>query len=180
MTSAAIIAICIGVGYLVYFGLALFCRDAVRKFLDGFPRSSVAGKIFAAIALAWFIYVLHETNFGRFEQLRYLVYVIVAVGYYCLIKHLNELLAVRALGGIFILAGAPILDAIRWHESSWRLCITILMYLLIVKGMVLVVSPYRFRHGVDWMYGVAMREKMFTFSSGALGALFAIIGLIVL
>ena len=86
MTPAAIIALCIGVLYLVYFGLMLLRRDAVHTFLTGFPRNGLAAKILTAFAIGWFGWLLHETNFGRFEQLKPGVYVGVPFAYLTLLN----------------------------------------------------------------------------------------------
>jgi hypothetical protein len=180
MSAAAIIAISIGVIYLVCTGLMLVKRDAVHQALRAFPRHSLAAKILTAIAIGWFGWLLFKTNFGRFEYLKPGIYVGVPFAYYCLVKHLEELLSVRALGGIFIIAGAPLLDAIRWHDSNWRWIITVFVYVMIVKGMILVVSPYRFRHWVEWAFKGKGREKLFAYTAGFCGILYAAVGLSVL
>lgn len=175
-----IIALVIGVLYLVFAGLMFVKRDLVKQGLAAFPRHAILGKVLAFIAVAWFGYLIFEMNFGRFERARPAVYIGLPYFYWCLIRYLDELLSVRALGGILILGAAPLLDAIRWHESSWRLAITIFIYVMIVKGMVFVAAPYRFRHGVEWMFKTAGRQKICAGLAGALGVLFVVLGVAVL
>ena len=43
-------------------------------------------------------------------------------------------------------ASTPILDAARWHDSPSRLLLTTIVYIAVIKGILFVLSPYRFRH----------------------------------
>ena len=69
---------------------------------------------------------------------------IVLVGFF-----VDDLLAPRALGGLLLLLAAPLLDAARWHASPLRLVVVVAAYILVVKGVVLVVCPYQFRKKVE-------------------------------
>ena len=56
------------------------------------------------------------------------------------------------LTGLLLLVPAPILHAARLNDSPFRLVIVVVAYLLVVKGLVLILSPFRFRHVVDrWL-----------------------------
>ena len=36
-------------------------------------------------------------------------------------------------------------DAARWHDSSWRLVVVIVAYIMVILGIWLMLSPYKFR-----------------------------------
>lgn len=113
--------------------------------LRGFPRSRVMGVVLSVIAFAWAALLLHHTPMGRFEQYRQIVYALFPV--LCVLVNVlnSELLAPRALGGILMLIPAPLLEAARWHPSLWRYLMIAIAYSMVIKGMVLILSPYVFR-----------------------------------
>jgi hypothetical protein len=45
------------------------------------------------------------------------------------------------------------MDIARWHDSSWRIVMMLLAYLIVIKGMLLVLGPFRFRKWASWMVG---------------------------
>jgi hypothetical protein len=49
---------------------------------------------------------------------------------------------------MLLLAAAPVLDAARWHESNWRLVMTVTAYGVVIVGIILTAAPYHFRRGV--------------------------------
>jgi hypothetical protein len=44
-----------------------------------------------------------------------------------------------------LLIAVPILQAARWHASAWRLVVVVLVYLWIIYGLLLLLSPWWFR-----------------------------------
>jgi hypothetical protein len=117
--------------------------------LRRFPRSRVMGAVFSVLGFAWAGWLLHQTPLGRFEQYRTLLYVLLPL--ICILVNLlnSELLAPRALGGIMMLVPAPLLSAARWHPSPWRYLVIVLAYVLVIKGIALILSPYIFRRSAE-------------------------------
>jgi hypothetical protein len=120
-----------------------------RAWVQAFPRNRVAGWVLTGAGLAWATYYLVPTPFGRFEPWKPLLYVAAPVLYVLIVNFMDELLAARALGGILLLVAEPILRTARLHDSAWRLALVVIAYSLIVKGVVLVLSPYYFRRGMS-------------------------------
>jgi hypothetical protein len=131
---------------------SILAAFAPRSFIQGvlaFPRNRVAAWTLTAVDLVWVAALLLDTNLGRFEAYKPLTYVLAPVFFFLITFFMGELLAARALGGLFLLVPAPILDAARWHDSPWRLVMVVLAYALVVKGIALVLSPYLFRRGMQ-------------------------------
>jgi hypothetical protein len=82
---------------------------------------------------------------GWFDEYKWSLYVLAPLLFVLVIFLMDELLAPRALGGLLLLLAAPILNSARWHPSAWRLIMVALAYAGVIVGMMLVVSPYRFR-----------------------------------
>jgi len=110
-----------------------------------FPRSRTAAAVLTAVDLAWVALIVMRAPLGRFEFLKPYVIPASVVAFGIVFFFVDELLAPRALGGFLLLAGDPVLDAARWNPSYWRLAVVALVYLWVIAGMWLVLSPWRFR-----------------------------------
>jgi hypothetical protein len=179
MSNAQISAYVLAAIMLGMFVFVLVGKERAYRAMETFPRSEVAGWILTIIALLWFGWLLHKLNFGRFAHLKRGVYIGIPIMIYLLITHLHELLSVRALAGIMLLAGVPMLDAIRWEPSPFRLVLTVAIYIMIIKAMFLVVAPYRWRQALIWSRSNPIRKTIFTAFAGLSGAVFLAIGLFV-
>ena len=63
---------------------------------------------------------------------------------------MDEFLAVRALGILFLLGAEPLLDAAFFRMEPSRLLVTVFAYLLIVVGLFWVTMPYLLRDQINW------------------------------
>ena len=120
-----------------------------RRLLAAFPRNSIAGAILAAVALAWSAWNVNDMPLGLIDNFKMWLWVLAPVMYGLVLVFMNELLAIRALGGILMLAACPVLEIQRLNESYWAWVLASLAYLWVVSGMVLILSPYRFRHAME-------------------------------
>ncbi|MFO7642489.1 MAG: hypothetical protein R6X17_14860 [Candidatus Competibacteraceae bacterium] len=133
-------------------GVALAAAPgAAVKGLQKFPRSVWPGRALALGALVWVALIVGGASLGRFDHLKRLLWPAAGVSYLLIIFFLDELLAPRALGGLLLLAAQPILLAARFHPSPLSRVISAVVYVWVVVGMILVLSPYRFRQGAAWM-----------------------------
>ncbi|MCX7591663.1 MAG: hypothetical protein N2255_08555, partial [Kiritimatiellae bacterium] len=76
MTRLAILSVSIGA---VLTTIGVVCASVpghARKWIAAFPRSRWAAGILAAIALFWSGILVNEMSFGRFEQLKPLLWVV--------------------------------------------------------------------------------------------------------
>jgi hypothetical protein len=134
---------------LIVFGLIGFLSPA-RAALPRFPRSRAAGAILLTIDFAWSFWLLATMEMGEFANLRRPLLFILPVGFVLVLKYVDELLAVRALGIFCLLAAEPLLDAAFLRPEMSRLLVTVLAYLLIVAGLLWVTMPYLLRDQIAW------------------------------
>lgn len=130
----------IGVGLL-----AVFAPTWMRKSMEDFPRSVWPGRVLLAIDMVWSAYAVTQMHLGGFDAWKIHLYWIVPVAVILGSLYLDELLSVRALGGLLLLAAGSILNAARWNPSDGRLVITVMAYLWIAAGLTFLLSPWWFR-----------------------------------
>ncbi len=166
----------IGLSY-IFTGLALALGgNTVRNCLKLFPRHRIAGIILAAAAIGWTALLLWHSPLGWFEPYRHtLPYLAAAI---CLLAIIlaDELLAPRALGGLLLLVAAPVLNAIRWEPTAWRLALTVQAYIWVIAGMMFVFSPHLFRRMCNWTYASPRRTKLIAWTAAAVGAFNLVLG----
>lgn len=145
MNSLFAITLVVGVlvlGWHLY--LCLFPAQA-GNWLTGFPRNVWSGRVLTAIAVGGVVYLVWNSQIAWLERYRFLLCVLSPLAYVLIIIFVDELLAVRALGGLLLLFPALILDAAFVYPSNSRLVMTVFAYVLVILGMILVWSPYMFR-----------------------------------
>lgn len=145
MSELSIAAFLIGLLALTVGGLSLLIPARVRAGLDAFPRSIWPGRILAAVDLVWAAYELTQMHLGRFDAWKVHLWWLAPVAIVLCIVYLDELLSVRALGGLLLLAAGPVLNVARWHPSNLRLVVAVIAYLWITAGLVFLLSPWWFR-----------------------------------
>ncbi len=145
MSALAVTAWILGI-LAVGAGLFAACAPAlVREGVGRFPRSVWPGRILLAVDMVWAAYAVTTLHLGTFDAWKVHLYWLAPV---CIILgcvYLDELLSVRALGGLLLLVAGPILNAARWNPSGWRLVVTVMAYLWIVIGLVFLLEPWWFR-----------------------------------
>ena len=174
MSSLAVIAWILGTFAIGGGLLAIGAPVMVRQGMENFPRSIWPGRILLAVDMVWAAYAVNQMHLGGFDaakvHLYWLAPVLIVVG--CL--YLDEMLSVRALGGLLLLAAGPVLNAARWNPSLWRLIITVTAYLWIVLGLIWLMEPWWFRRMT-----LRLRSEAVIRGAGIIKALFGI-GLIAL
>jgi hypothetical protein len=138
-------AVLIAVGLPGIIQPALFQNWARRL-----PRSRIAGIILLTLSLAWSVWLLTTMEMGEFSAFRRPLLVILPIGYFLVMRFVDEFLAVRALGILCLLAAEPLLDAAFFRNEMSRLAVTVLAYLLIIIGIIWVTMPYLLRDQINW------------------------------
>lgn len=128
--------------------LALFLP--VENFLPQFPRSRIAGAALLTVDLIWSFWLLATMEMGEFSNFRRPLLIILPIGFFLVLKFVDEFLAARALGILCLLAAEPLLDAAFLRPETSRLLVTILAYLMIVAGLFWVTMPYLLRDQISW------------------------------
>src|SRR5947208_2453343 len=110
--------------------------EIVKSWWKRLPRSRVAGVVLLTIVLIWSFWLLATMEMGEFSSFRRPLLIVLPIGYVLVIRFVDEFLAVRALGILFLLAGEPLLEAAFFRcDDTSRLFVTVLAYLMIIAGM---------------------------------------------
>ena len=145
---AFITLICGALVFAWSFGMALWPRGAAA-WVGAFPRHVWAGRILAAVDIIWSVWLLLQMGFAWVAAHHVLVYAAAPVAYVLVILFVEDLLAARALGGFLLLAPLPILESAFVHPALSRLVMTSFAYLLVIFGIVLVWSPFKWRQWTE-------------------------------
>lgn len=117
----------------------------VGAWMTGFPRGVWPGRVLAGAAVAWVAVLLLSSGIKWVESHQYLVFILAPAALLLIVVFVDELLAVRALGGLLLLVAQPILRAAFLHPSDARLVMSAFAYILVVLGIIWVWSPFMFR-----------------------------------
>lgn len=149
---------------LIY-GFSLWQPQKAQHVFTAFPRHYPTGVVLTLFALGWFLWLLTNMDLMEYtiHRPKFLI------GFSALgiasIFYLKDFLAVRALAVILVLFGKVLLDAAFLRDESSKFLITVLAYLIIIKGMVYTAWPYLMRDGLAWVYADEKRAKLI-FGSG--------------
>jgi hypothetical protein len=114
------------------------------------PRSRISGIVLLSIAFAWSFWLLATMEMGEFSGFRRPLLIILPIGYFLVLRFVDEFLAVRALGILCLLAAEPLLDAAFFRYEPSRLVLTVFAYILVLAGLFWVTMPYLLRDQIDW------------------------------
>jgi hypothetical protein len=142
----------------------------LSRFFNVLPRNAVAGYILSTVAWLWAGYALWMMNLDFLMPFQKFIPVAVLVCIPLTWFWLDNLLSCRALGAILTLFPYELLHVARVHPSPWRLVIVTLAYLCIVKGMILLLYPWKMRQAIVWL---TQRTALFRLA-GACTALFGL------
>jgi uncharacterized protein YjeT (DUF2065 family) len=147
MSELAIWTLGLALFMLVLHGCCAVAPALARRIALAFPRDKWTGRVLAAVAFVWAAMLVRDMPMGRFEYLKQWLYLVTPVMILATYVFMEELLAARALGALLLLYPAPVLLLARLHDSPWSLVMTVVAYIMIIKGMALMLSPYLFRKG---------------------------------
>ncbi len=164
---------------LVLFGGGLILTPAgMRNALLGLPRNVWWARLLTAAALAWSAWLLYDMPLGWFDAHKKWLWAAAPAVWWMIDRHMPELLAARAVGGLLLLAANPVLDAVRWLDTPWRLSMVVAAYVWVVAGMTLVAAPYWFRRMAAWLTGTPFRARAAGGVLALLGITQAVIGVL--
>ncbi len=155
----------LGLGLVMLFlhGYAAGFPAKARVIAERFPRNVWAGRMLATVAFLWAGWLVYEMPLGGFEHLKKWLFIVTPVVIGMSFFYMRELLAPRAAGALMLLYPAPVLALARFHDSPLSLVMTVVCYLIIVKGMILVMSPWFFRKSTERFVTSDARCRMLGF-----------------
>lgn len=139
---AAIASLALGLVLCALYAWVGFLPAKALPALRAFPRKVRIGQILTGICLIWFAWNLGKVDLGPFNPLKNLLYVAAPLGIYYVLVYTPDLLAVRGVCVLVLLAGQPLLIATRWTGTPASWAVGILVYAMLIKAMVLVVYPH--------------------------------------
>lgn len=145
MSTLSIITLSVGVILGGFGALFLAAPGAAQRGLAAFPRHRILAWVLTAIDMVWVAWLLYHMPLGKVDAAKPVLFVLAPVAVVTLGLYMDELLAIRALGGLFLLIPSPMLDAARWHPSAWRYVVIVLAYAFVLDGLFMVVSPGKMR-----------------------------------
>jgi len=125
--------------------VSVFRPELEKRLIELFPRSVVPAWVFMALCCVLGAKEALGMNMGFLDAYKKYIYFISPAVFIASVVYMKELLAPRALGGFLLLIAVPILEAARWHESALRLVVVVVVYLWIIYGITLLMSPWWFR-----------------------------------
>ena len=158
--------------FLLLIGLwGLIRPGASQAAARSLPRSRIAGFVLLTIAFFWSFWLLATMEMGEFSSFRKPLLFILPVGFLLVLRFVDEFLAARALGILFLLSAEPLLDAAFFRNESSRLLVTVFAYLLIVAGLFWVTMPYLLRDQINWSTGTNTRWRLINGAALIYGAI---------
>lgn len=171
------LSILVGLVYCLLHLPLVLAPGLMKRGLAAFPRNRWAGVVLAAWALAWSAVEVNDMPLGMIDAFKSWLWVLGPVVFVLVLVFMDEMLAVRALGGLLMLAACPVLEIQRLNDSSWTVVPAVLAYVWVVAGMVLILSPYRFRHSVERCCATETRTRLMGAGGTVAGGLLIGLGL---
>jgi len=169
MSNAALLAFVFAFLFLTDAALLLTRPQAIRQWLLAFPRQKIPAALFTGIALIWFARNLWSVDFGGFSVLKYLLFPLVPLLWFGILTCLPDLLAVRSLCAVLLLAGNPLIIWTRWQPTPASPLVGVLIYLMILKCMLLIVYPHFWKRATHWLFADDRRRTAAAYAEGTLG-----------
>jgi len=127
-----------------------FAPDRMARLYKAFPRNKAAGMVLSTVAWIWAGYAVWMMGLDFLQPFKMYIPVAALVCIPLTWFWLDNLLPCRALGGILVLFPYELLHTARVHASPWRLLVVTFAYVCIVKGMILLLYPWKLRQAIDW------------------------------
>ncbi len=165
-----------GLVLIALYGACLLHGASIRAGLRALPRSEKAGWVLLTLAAIWFFALITFMDLGEFSKYQRGLQLLIVVGYGLTLRYVDEFLAVRALGMLFLLLANVLLEAAFLQPQLWRLLLVLLAYAMIIKGMFWVGMPYVLRDCIAWITKTDARWRAGAWAGLAYGAVILISG----
>ncbi len=176
MNALAMIAVAMGVAAVMLKAPGVVAPAAARAFVKSFPRNRTWAWLLTSLDMAIVTVLLWTLPDSWFTPWRASLLVLAPVAIVLVGLFVDELLASRALGGLLLLAAAPVLEVARFHPSEVRLVVVVLAYLWVFLGMLLVASPWWFRKLTDPLMATDIRCRLTSAAGVVIGLVLMALG----
>jgi len=155
---------------------------APKKFaplLKSLPRNYPLGVALMLAATIWFVVLTGMMDLGEISNMRVQLMTVWAIGGVLMIIFVPGFLAARAIGCLLLLGAAVVLDSVFLALTPWRYVLTLLAYVWVIGGMVLVYSPHLWRDAINYVTQTPSRFRWFSWPGVIYGVLLIILGFFV-
>ena len=166
-----------GLLLLLLGAVAWFAPRPTVPWLKAFPRSRGWGIGLLVLAAGWAWELIRIIDLSEFDSWRPKLLILIPVAAVLTALYVEEMLAVRALGMVVLLAAEPLLEAAFLRPETSRLFLVVFTYLAIVAAMFWIGMPYVLRDHLRWLTEVPRRLRLVALGAGVYGALLLILGL---
>ena len=167
--SLSIIALILGLIGLFFSVYGFIYPLRIYSFLQKFPRNEVMGKVLACICCILAARESFLMNMAGLNSYKFLIYFISPIVFACSIIYLKELLAPRALGGIYCLLAVPVVKTAALSDAPFFQIVSFIGYVWVIYGITLLMAPWYFRK-INELFCVNGRfSKKVWFIKGASG-----------
>jgi hypothetical protein len=157
----------------------LIAPEKYREHSIKFPRSVIWGRVLMGIAAAIAWWVMYHAATDEWKWAQPYILVGVPVAYYLVITFAPNYLAMRGTAALMLMAAKQMVDAADWHESSWRLVVTVFAYLWVIGAIWMTVAPHHFRDMIGSMMANDKRCRAACAVGTIVGLAFVLLGLLV-
>ena len=175
--SLKAISLSIGIIFLAIGIFSLMLADMAKTFWQKLPRSIWIGRILTAFCLIWAMLWLFLMPMGFLDITKLHLWWLTPVAIVATCLLLPDLLACRAIGGLFVLIPAPMFSSAAWHPSTSRYLIIVLGYVFVLVGMFYIAMPWLLRDNITWALKTPTRFKICTMAFTVLGAIICTLAL---
>jgi hypothetical protein len=125
--------------------IGLISPEKMREYILRFPRSTIPAWILLLLCCFLGAQEALKMNMGFLNEYKTAIYFIAPAVFVAALIYMKELLAPRVLGGFLLLIAVPILRVARLSGAPYFQVISTLVYLWIIYGLILLLSPWYFR-----------------------------------
>jgi hypothetical protein len=150
----------VGLFVFAVHAVALIHAQAVKNFLQSFPRSRTMGTFLLLLDAVWAFALVAQIDLGEFTAYREIFLGIIAIGSVLTLLFVQEFLAVRALGMACLLVAEPLLEVTFLRPELSRLLLSLLAYGWATLGLFWVGMPYLLRDQIEWVSKTDLRWRV--------------------
>ncbi len=147
--------------------------------LKSLPRNYPLGVVLMLLATIWFVVLTGVMDLGEISNVRLQLMTAWAVAGVLVVIFVPGFLAARGLGCLMLLAAALTLDAAFLALTPLRYFMTVLAYIWVIVGMVLVYSPHLGRDAVLFVTATPQRFRAFAWPGVIFGVVLLALGIFV-
>ncbi len=177
--SLKIVALVLGLLYLAGHLPGALAPAWVAARARRLPRNYPLGVVLMLAATLWFVTLTAVMDLGELSNMRGQLMAVWGIAGVLVVIFVPGFLAVRGLGCLLLLAAAVMLDAAFLVQTPARYVVTLLAYVWVISGMVLVYSPHLGRDALGYVVGVPQRCRLFCWPGVIFGLLLILLALFV-